>query len=112
MDFQIRPAQASEAVAKPSATILLHSLGAKRLLMTRTGYKDIWCQPRGDDAQFDRVAAEGKQHGNVCYRRHRAGCGTARNGQVNVTPLQFGYHLPQRSGIASRVVQLKDDVFS
>jgi len=45
MDFQIRPAQGSEAVAKPSATILLHSLGAKRLLMTRTGHKDIWCQP-------------------------------------------------------------------
>jgi hypothetical protein len=39
MHVQIQPAQASEAVAKPSTIILLHSLGPKRLLMMRTGRK-------------------------------------------------------------------------
>src|SRR5262249_7517137 len=64
-----------------------------------------------DDAERDWVATEGKQHGNVCHRRHRAGCRTARDGKVCLCPFQFGYHLPQRGWITGRVVQIKDNVF-
>src|SRR5215470_11124717 len=52
-----------------------------------------------DNAQRDWVAAEGKQHGNVGYLRHRAGCWTARHGKIDVAPFHFGYHLSQRTGI-------------
>src|SRR6516165_9406265 len=65
-----------------------------------------------DDAQLDRVAAEGKEYGKVCHRRQCACCRTARHGKVYIASLQFGYHLPQRAGIADRRVQLKDNVFS
>ena len=65
-----------------------------------------------DHTQLDRVAAKGKEYGYFLYGCQRACCGTARHGKVYVTPLQFGYHLPQRLGIAGCVVQFKDDIFS
>src|SRR6516164_457576 len=65
-----------------------------------------------DDTQLDRVTAEGKEYGHFLYGCQRTGCRTARHGKVYVTPLQFGYHLPQRLGIAGCVVQFKDNIFS
>ena len=65
-----------------------------------------------DHTQLDRVAAKGKEYGHFLYGCQRAGCRTARHGKVYVTPLQFGYHLPQRLGIAGCVMQFKDNIFS
>src|SRR5262249_22474128 len=65
-----------------------------------------------DDTQVDRIAAQGKQDGNVCYTRQGARCRTARHDKIYVAAIQFMYHLPQRTWIAGRVVQFKDNVLS
>src|SRR5258707_8474020 len=65
-----------------------------------------------DEAQRYRVAALGKQDRNVCYRRHRARCRTARHCEIYVAALQFGYHLAQRLVITRRIMKLKGNVLS
>src|SRR6202040_2023411 len=65
-----------------------------------------------DDTQCYRVTAEGKQDRNICYRRHRASCRTARHGKVYIAAPQFGYNLAQRLRIARCIVNLKGNVLS
>ena len=63
-----------------------------------------------DQAELDRVAADGEQDGNVGGGPQRANGRAARHRQVPVAPRQLGYHRAQRIGISGCVAKLEDDV--